>query len=219
MESADRGTLFLDEIGEVPQNLQVKLLRAIDGGGYTPIGSTETRYSDVRIIAATNQNLQSLADEGIVRQDFFFRIHIIPITLPPLRERKEDIPLLIYHFMRKMAGDPKKNIVIPESIMKKFQSHDWPGNVRELQNAVSRYVAFNTTEFCHDGAAGNGRDPESLETPLEGAGLNPLVLAYEKRIIETALSRTGGNISRASELLKIGRRSLQRKITRLQISI
>ncbi|MCG8633807.1 MAG: sigma 54-interacting transcriptional regulator [Desulfobacterales bacterium] len=218
-ESAHKGTLFLDEIGEIPLNLQVKLLRAIDGGGYTPIGSTKTKHSDVRIIAATNQNLKSLAEKGLVRQDFFFRIHIIPIYLPPLRERKEDIPLLIYHFIRKMSGSPEESIVIPDAIMKEFQSHDWPGNVRELQNAVSRYVAFRTTEFLQDpgnGTPGNAKAAEG-EAPIGETGLNALMISYEKRIIEEALDQSGGNITRAAEVLKIGRRSLQRKITRLNI--
>ncbi|MCG8685201.1 MAG: sigma 54-interacting transcriptional regulator [Desulfobacterales bacterium] len=220
-ESADKGTLFLDEIGEIPLNLQVKLLRAIEGGGYIPIGSTEAKQSNVRIIAATNQNLKLLSEKGLVRQDFFFRIHILPIYLPPLKERREDIPLLIYHFIQKMTGSSAENVVIPEVIMKKFQNYDWPGNVRELQNAVSRYVAFKTTEFIDDQDTQNLDTPQPSETntdTIEELGLNSLVMNYEKQIIEKALNHTKGNVSKSSELLKIGRRSLQRKITRLGIS-
>lgn len=216
-ESAAKGTLFLDEVGEIPQNLQVKLLRIIDGGGYTLVGSTQTRQSDVRIIAATNQDLKSMTQRGIMREDFFFRIHIVPIHLPPLKERKEDIPLLIYHFVQKMGG-PKKNIYIPDAIVKKFQEHDWPGNVRELQNAVSRYLAFNTIEFIktyHNENVAPEVQTDFGDTPLRETGLNHQVNTYEQQIIKKALLETKGNVSKAADLLKIGRRSLQRKISRL----
>lgn len=218
-ESADKGTLFLDEIGEIPLNLQVKLLRAIEGSGYTPIGSTRTKQSDVRIIAATNQDLTALTEKGIIREDFFFRVHIVPIYLPPLKEREEDIPLLIYHFTQKMGGSEKK-IFIPDAIVKKFQEHNWPGNVRELQNAVSRYLAFDTIEFTKklnkqtDPLVGQ---PDVEDASLGAIDLNNLVNSYEKQIIKKALVTTKGNISRAADLLKIGRRSLQRKITRLGV--
>ncbi len=218
-ESANKGTLFLDEIGEIPLNLQVKLLRAIEGSGYAPIGSTRTKQSDVRIIAATNQDLTALTEKGIIREDFFFRIHIVPIYLPPLKERKEDIPLLIYHFTQKMGG-PEKKIFIPDTIVKKFQEHNWPGNVRELQNAVSRYLAFDTIEFAE--ILNKQTDPLVEQPDVEDASLgeidlNNLVNSYEKQIIKKALFTTKGNISRAANLLKIGRRSLQRKITRLGV--
>jgi PAS domain S-box-containing protein len=218
-ESADKGTLFLDEIGEIPLNLQVKLLRAIEGSGYTPVGSTRTRQSDVRIIAATNQDLTALTEKGIIREDFFYRIHIVPVYLPPLKEREEDIPLLTYHFTQKMGG-PEKNIFIPDAIIKKFQKHSWPGNVRELQNAVSRYLAFNTIDFTEN--LSQQADPLVGQSDVEEASLgeidlNSWVNRYEKQLIKKALLATKGNISRAADLLKIGRRSLQRKITRLDI--
>lgn len=132
-----------------------------------------------------------------------------------MRDRKEDIPLLIYHFIKKMSAPDLKPPPIPDAIVEKFQSYDWPGNVRELQNAVSRYLAFKTTEFLDEKTglkAPNRRIDDHLEI-----GLNPLVTSYETRIIKKALEESSGNISNAAQRLKIGRRSLQRKITRLKI--
>lgn len=216
-ESADQGTLFLDEVAEIPMNLQVKLLRAIEGSGYTPVGSTQAKQSDVRIIAATNKDLKSMTEQGLIREDFFFRIHIVPIYLPPLKDRKDDIPLLIYHFVQKMGGADKK-VYIPDAIVQQFQAHDWPGNVRELQNAVSRYLAFDTVELSGTPEIEQGLSqglPEADMDPAREPDLNRLVSRYEKQIIQKALMETGGNISKAADLLNIGRRSLQRKIARL----
>ena len=141
LQSADKGTLFLDELGEIGPNLQAKLLRAIEGGGFTPVGGLEAETSDFRIIAATNQDLKQQVKKGLMREDFFYRIHIIPIHLPPLRERKEDIPLLIEHFMQNHPVS--KNIPkITVAVMEALTSYDWPGNVRELQNTLNRYVCL-----------------------------------------------------------------------------
>ncbi len=218
-ESADKGTLFLDEIGEIPINQQIKLLRAIEGNGFTPVGDTRIKTSDVRIIAATNRDLKQLVKDGIIREDFFYRIHIIPIQLPSLKERKEDIPLLVYHFTQKMGSAIEKK-VIPDHIIEKFQEHDWPGNVRELQNTISRYLAFDKVEYT-------GKIKKSLsntdktkyfeEEFQESKNLKELLDNYEKEIIQKILSRTDGNKSKAARLLAIDRRSLQRKIMRLNI--
>ena len=142
LDRADSGTLFLDELGEIGPNLQVKLLRVLEGGGYTPIGGNAVKKPDVRIIAATNQDLQAQVNRGIMREDFFYRIHIIPIQLPPLRERKEDIPLLIEHFMKQAGGENDQPVITGE-MLEAMVRHNWPGNVRELQNVLQRYRSLN----------------------------------------------------------------------------
>ncbi|WDP88490.1 MAG: sigma 54-interacting transcriptional regulator [Desulfobacter sp.] len=209
-QSAHKGTLFLDEIGEIPLKLQVKLLRVIEGYGFTPVGGTGSKQADVRIIAATNRDLKTMVAAGKIREDFYYRIHIIPIHLPPLRERKEDIPLLVYHFTRKMDM-PEHRRRIPDEAIEKFMTHEWPGNIRELQNTISRYLAFDQVEFAGTTAVpGAGNDTAAGET-----NLNAMLNAYERRIITTELSRTQGNKSQAAKALGIDRRSLHRKISRL----
>jgi transcriptional regulator with PAS, ATPase and Fis domain len=140
VDFANGGTLFLDEIGEISLSMQTKLLRVIEGGGFTPVGSTRVRSSNFRIIAATNRNLMNLIEKGSMREDFFYRIHIFPINLPPLRDRKDDLPLLIDHFLYLYKG--KENIPpLSEIEIEKLYEYDWPGNVRELQNVIIRYCA------------------------------------------------------------------------------
>ncbi len=138
LAAADDGTLFLDEIADLPLNLQVKLLRALEGKSYTPVGSNEVRTSNFRLISATNQNLSDLVKKKAMRADFFYRIHVLPIVLPPLRERREDIPLLVDDYARR-KGISKQ---LPKTVMQKLIKHCWPGNVRELQNTLENYWAF-----------------------------------------------------------------------------
>ncbi|MCP4553301.1 MAG: sigma-54-dependent Fis family transcriptional regulator, partial [Bacteroidetes bacterium] len=135
LEIADKGTIFLDEIGEINLNMQVKLLRAIDGDGFTPLGSNMPVKTDLRVISATNKDLDTLVKKGFMRSDFFYRINVVPIHLPPLRKRREDIPLLIYHFLKSFSRG-KSLPHIPPNIMNRLENYDWPGNVRELQNIV-----------------------------------------------------------------------------------
>jgi transcriptional regulator with PAS, ATPase and Fis domain len=132
LSAANGGTLFLDEVGEINANMQIKLLRAIDGGGFSPLGSNQIVKPDIRIIAATNRDLADKIHQGHFRSDFFYRIHVIPINLPSLRERREDIPLLIHHFLQ-LFGDDNKLQSIPETTMQAMQRYDWPGNVREFK--------------------------------------------------------------------------------------
>lgn len=142
LDMADKGVLFLDELGEIGSNLQVKLLRVLEGGGYTPVGGLEVRITNQRIIAATNRNLEDSVANGEMREDFFYRIHIVPIYLPPLRKRKEDIPLLIDHFM-KTADPANGHTDITGEMITMMIQHDWPGNIRELQNVLHRYKTLN----------------------------------------------------------------------------
>ncbi len=220
LESADGGTLFLDEVGEIPLNMQVKLLRAIEGGGFTPIGSTEAKKTDVRIIAATNRNLKDHVKNGRMREDFFYRIHIIPIHIPPLRQRKDDLTLLIYHFMQIFSGN-KKAAFIPEKIFKAMLDYDWPGNVRELQNAIHRYLTFKTMDFLDiyqqrpDASIGSAN--HTFPETSENRGLRNDLKEFEKNIILKTLKKHKGNRTQAAKSLGLERRSLQRKLKRFEI--
>ncbi|MBA4369334.1 MAG: hypothetical protein C0403_17045, partial [Desulfobacterium sp.] len=154
LDRADGGTLFLDEVGDINPGLQAKLLRALEGGGYSPIGSTVVKHSDFRILSATHKNLMNQIKEGNMREDFFYRIHIIPIHLPPLRERKDDIPLLVEHFL-KIYSHEKGLKQLSGQVMEELMQYDYPGNVRELQNIIQRYLAVKTIDFIYRNDTGS----------------------------------------------------------------
>jgi DNA-binding NtrC family response regulator len=191
--------------------MQVKLLRVIDSGEYIPLGSNVARRTDVRIIAATNKNLRDLVREGLIREDFFYRIHIIPIHLPPLRERKEDIPLLIDHFMR-LHGETDKNV--GRINMDRFLDHEWPGNVRELQNVIHRYISMKKLDF-----GGSRPSRKSLDLPemSSGTGLAEMMDACEKAIIKKTLDEWKWHRGKAAEILGINRKTLFMKIQKYGI--
>lgn len=220
LTAAQGGTLFLDEVGEVPPGMQVKLLRAIDGGGFTPLGSHQAVPTDIRIVAATNRDLQRLAATGRFRKDFYYRIHVVPISLPPLRDRREDIPLLIHHFLQ-LLSRPGQRQSIPDKIIQSMQAYHWPGNVRELQNAVQQYLALQDMDVI-------GNLPAQAETiaPDELAAqdmmasrstLNTAVKRFEKRYIEMLLHEHQWHRTRVASLLGVDRRTLFRKIKSLGI--
>ena len=221
LEGANGGYLFLDEVGEIPLNMQVKLLRVIDSGGFTPIGSTRIRHSDARIIAATNKNLRDLVKEGLIREDFFYRIHVVPVHLPPLRVRMDDLPLLVDHFMNTMS-DSGTDVIMPDHILKTMQNYHWPGNVRELQNAIQRYLTFNRFDITEENNLSNYNNPKCnlLSAPEidEKFRLSSALENYEKNILVKAMHQEQGNRTRAAMLLGIERRSLQRKLQRFQIA-
>jgi len=212
LEVADRGTLFLDEIGEIEMMLQPKLLRAIEGGGYTPVGGEILKRPDARIIAATNRDLQKMVADGRMRSDFYYRIHVIPIYLPPLRERTGDLPLLIDHIMADI--DPRRTRPISSAVMDRLMAYHWPGNVRELQNALRQYVALGNLELV----AMKPSRPAFLsaladEAPsLQDHDLQDMIQAYEKKIISLALQRHHWHRTRAAESLGINRRTLFKKM-------
>jgi two-component system, NtrC family, response regulator HydG len=206
LDLAAGGTLFLDEVGELTPNMQVKLLRAIEGGGYTPVGATEPRVRDFRIISAANTPLCDKVAGGAMREDFFYRIQVIQICLPPLRHRRQDIPLLVEHFLRLMT--PRFGEVrVPGRIMDLLMDHDWPGNVRELRNVLQRYATLGRLEFFST----------EVKLPETSAGDGPLNLPraigrLEQALISRALARAGGHRTRAAALLGISRRALFRKL-------
>ncbi len=205
LDIADGGTLFLDEVGELTVNMQVKLLRAIEGGGYRPVGSTDTLLADFRIISASNAALGDKVSNGEMRNDFFYRIQVIQIQLPPLRNRRQDIPLLVEHFLPKIKT-PSGSARIPGRTMDILMDYDWPGNVRELRNVLQRYASLGQLEFLSP-SPDAGVAPAATEFNLRGA-----VQQLEKSLISKALGQSGGNRTRAAALLGISRRALFRKI-------
>ncbi len=213
LDLANRGTLFLDEVGELGLNIQVKLLRAIEGGGYTPVGSVKIKQSDIRIIAATNRDLMEQVNRKAIRPDFFYRIHVLPVTLPPLRERKEDIPLLVEHFVA-LYRQEEGPLRLPEKVMEVLFGYDWPGNVRELQNVIQRYLTDKKLDFLSA--------TYSTETPAEssavamqsyeGGSLSTVLVAFEKQFIAETLKNQKWKKSKTAQLLGVSRKTLFRKM-------
>jgi transcriptional regulator with PAS, ATPase and Fis domain len=205
LDRADGGTLFLDEVSDLTVNMQAKLLRAIEGGGYHPVGGTESLSSDFRIISASNAFLSEKVATGRMRNDFFYRIQVIQIQLPPLRERKQDIPLLVEHFLRKFKA-PSGLTKVPGHIMDVLVEYDWPGNVRELRNVLQRYITLGHLEFLSPTA-------ESQVAPAAaGIDLRAAVQQLEKSLIKRALRQANGNRTQAAKRLGISRRALFRKL-------
>ncbi len=214
LAAANHGTLFMDEIGELGKIQQVKLLRAMEGGQYTPIGSSTAKKADLRIIAATNRNLEKELSKGNFRKDFFYRIHIIPIYMPALKDRKKDLPLLIQHFIQ-MFSDDKAIRMIPDHIVEKMVAYDWPGNVRELQNAVQQYLTLQKMEFIDIGQDESNRVKELDPTSHHFSSTETLtrrIQQVEKEIIIQCLEKNKWHKTKTAWELGIDRRSLFRKI-------
>jgi len=212
------GTLFLDEVGELSLNMQIKLLRAIEGGGYSPVGSNEVLYSDFRIVAASNLNLSEEVKKGRLRSDFFYRLYVIPIDIPPLRERKEDLALLADYFFSQMESSRHFD-ALPGKDIKKLYNYHWPGNVRELQNVLRRYITLNSLDFM---ALPNSEPPlipaEILSGVIDGCDssvdlpLTDAVGRFEKQLIRSVLEHSRWHREEAAKKLGISRRTLYRKM-------
>ena len=221
LELADGGTLFLDELGEMDLNIQAKLLRAIEGRGYTPVGGTKERKTDARIIAATNRDLKEEVRKGLMREDFYYRVHVIPIYLEPLRKRKEDIPLLIDHFLS-IHKYEKELHSLSGTIIDEMMGYDWPGNVRELENTLHRYATLKKLEFLKKG---NEKQKIASSSDIEEASNAvdlPLKLKSfkdetEKRYLIKLLEQYKWNKSVVAEMLGISRRHLYTKIKKYGI--
>ncbi|MGA2192231.1 MAG: sigma-54 dependent transcriptional regulator, partial [Nitrospirota bacterium] len=243
-EKAGGGTIFLDEIGDMDMNLQAKLLRALQEKEFERVGGTETIKTDVRIIAATHRDLGDAVAAGKFREDLFYRLNVVSLHLPPLRDRKEDIPALAEHFLEKMAqelGAPKKSLT-PKA-MKRLSEYDWPGNVRELENCIKRAVVLSSS---------NAVLPEDVEVLMKGDSdlkaaekmtmenllddrircflkktkklgksdiYDTVIALIEKPLISGALEETNYNQIRAADLLGINRNTLRKKITELRIPL
>jgi transcriptional regulator with PAS, ATPase and Fis domain len=196
--------------------MQVKLLRVLNDYTYTPVGSTTSRTADVRIIAATNRSLRDMVRVGKMREDFFHRLHVIAVDMPPLRQRKEDIPLLIAHFLTQSTPANQPPPTIPIEIVERFCAYDWPGNVRELHNALRRYLTTGEIELQTNPAANALRNLTTEMFPVHQT-FDEAIAAVEKHLIANALTQTGRNIAKTATLLHIPLRTLHRKIKAYQL--
>ncbi len=217
--AANGGTLFLDEITEIPQSVQVKLLRAIQEREIRRVGDTRDVKVDVRLIAASNRDVAKAVAGGVLREDLFYRLNVVPILLPPLRERREDIPLLVAHFVKKVSGELGKPVrgVSPEALTI-LESYHWPGNIRELENAIERALVLGSSDMLDvDALPPDLRHPRGVqdipvEIPDDGLDLEATLDQIQQRYIQMALARTGGVQTRAAELLRVSFRQLRYKL-------
>jgi serine/threonine-protein kinase PknK len=216
-ELADKGTLFLDEVGDMSPDMQKKLLRVLQEGEIRPVGGKSVRKVDVRIISASNKDLRKLVDAGEFREDLYYRLKVLTIRVPPLRQRKEDVPLLAEHFLRVHAPAGRRAKALGEGVLDRLVAYDWPGNVRELENEVKRMIALGEDVVGVDDLSEpvrRGGRPLAAAVAEDGPVQNlvELVERVERREIEKALEQAQGNKTRASDLLGISRFTLQRKL-------
>src|SRR5712691_5093361 len=234
LEQAHKGTLFLDEVGTMSTALQTKLLRVLQEREFERVGDSHTTKVDVRIIAATNGDLARMVAEGHFREDLFYRLNVIPVHLPPLRDRKEDIPLLVQHFLDKFRGEAasaktsdvapvfRPAITVSQDAMRHLMAYSWPGNVRQLENAIERAVAISAGRSQIDVTdlpveiqqAQEPALPSTVSLPEDGLDLDAFIAHVERELIERSLERTGGNKGRASKLLNLKRTTLVEKLKR-----
>ncbi|HEY4880021.1 MAG TPA: sigma-54 dependent transcriptional regulator [Candidatus Acidoferrales bacterium] len=218
MEIAGSGTLFLDEIGDMPIDMQAKLLRALQEKEVRPVGSTDRVPLAARIIAATNRDLDAAVRQGTFRQDLFFRLNVVQIKLPPLRERKSDIQALVISFLEKFSEANGKARTISEDAMSRLMAYDWPGNVRELENAIERAMALGSGPILHAGDLPTSLQYGAGERPPQNDELLPLE-EMERRAILRALREAGGDKLAAARILGIGKTTLYRKLKQYQSEI
>ena len=223
-ELADKGTIFFDEIGNVPIETQVKLLRVIQEREFMRLGGVDTIKVDVRIIAATNVDLKALTKDGRFREDLFYRLNVILVQLPSLRERKDDIPLLVQHFLDKFTEESRKlSMILTPDAMDRLMSYDWPGNIRELENVIERAVVL-----CGEREIGTDLIPDNVSAeppvnvpnvviPADGIHFREVITGHERKYIEAALEAAGGVQKRAAELLHIKATTLNEMIKRYEI--
>jgi DNA-binding NtrC family response regulator len=225
-EMAEKGTIFFDEIGNVPLDTQAKLLRVIQEREFMRLGGVDTIKVDVRIIAATNVNLKALMEAGKFREDLFYRLNVITVTVPPLRDRKDDIPLLVQHFLEKYGEESRKpGLVITPAALDRLGEYDWPGNVRELENTIERAVVLCTgrqidVDLIPDQVAAHP-PPETPEVviPPEGIHFREVIVGHEKKYVEAALEAAGGVQKKAAELLNINATTLHEMMKRYDIRV
>ena len=238
-EAAHDGTLFLDEISEMSLAMQVKLLRVLQERNLRPVGGTDEISVDVRVIAATNKDLAKMVTEGTFREDLYYRVSVIPIEVPPLRERREDVALLAAHFLKKYAPAAGKNIVrIAQSSLQDLCTYEWPGNVRQLENTIERAAALETSNELHlelpierpraraaaaganggsIGNNGNGLPAVPQYIPSDGVDLERYIASMERALIQSALRQCDGVQTRAAEMLKLSYRSFRHLLKKYDI--
>jgi two-component system response regulator PilR (NtrC family) len=216
-EAADKGTIFLDEIGEMSPTMQVKLLRVLQERKVRPVGAHEETSVDTRVIAATNRDLAAMVKQGSFREDLFYRVSVIPIELPPLRERREDIPELVEHFVQKFCRQTGRDLRVTERARELLTAYSWPGNVRELEHTIERAVALERADTIQPESLPQSVtnynpaavSPQESGLPEEGLNLVAHLEHLEKTYLLEALRRTGGNQTRAAEILHLSVRSLR----------
>lgn len=227
-ELADKGTMFLDEIGDVPPAIQVKLLRVLQEREFERLGGTRTLKVDVRLLAATNRDLRAALEQGTFREDLYYRLNVVPIDIPPLREHREDIPALVEHFIRRLAPESGKTITeITPAALKLLMDFHWPGNVRELENIIARAVALSTGTVIDVGdirldlyhprllADANASGDNSAPSPFPPNGMT--LEQYEDEIIREALRRSAGNKSQAARMLGLSRNTLRYRLSKMGV--
>jgi two-component system response regulator PilR (NtrC family) len=224
-ELADKGTIFFDEIGNIPLETQAKLLRVIQEREFMRLGGVETIKVDVRIVAATNVDLRRMVDEGRFREDLYYRLHVITVQLPALHDRKEDIPLLVQHFLEKYADENNKaGLELTPAALDLLMEYDWPGNVRELENVIERAVVLSSTrridvDLVPDHVRSTKRfQMPQFAIPPGGISLHSTIETFQRQIIESALEAAGGVQKRAAELLHIKPTTLNEMIKRQNIT-
>jgi DNA-binding NtrC family response regulator len=220
MAMAEGGTIFLDEVGELPVDLQAKMLRAIQEKEIRPVGSTKRVSINVRILAATNRDLEQAVMQGAFRRDLYFRLNVLSLRIPPLRERRQDIPLLIAHFMERMVRDSGQEKVLSDDALKCLLAYDWPGNVRELENCLERSYAFTSGPLIHSADLPReiAQSPVPESSKLCGSSIGNArsrivpIAELEKQTILSAIAELNGDKLRAARLLGIGKTTLYRKL-------
>jgi DNA-binding NtrC family response regulator len=224
-EQANRGTLFLDEVANMPLDLQVKLLRVLQDREFQRVGGTGPTKVDIRIIAATNVDLQECVRNGDFREDLYYRLNVIPIQIQPLRQRREDIPLLVTHFVKKFCNEQQLRVKqVSHEAIKRLLAFDWPGNVRQLENSVEMAVALSGDRGMLDvidfpvvsGASGEPTQFRNIDIPEDGVNFNTLISELERRLILQSLEITGGNKKRAANLLNLKRTTFVEKLKRME---
>jgi DNA-binding NtrC family response regulator len=222
-ELADKGTIFLDEIGDVPAATQVKLLRVLQEREFERLGGVKTLKVDVRVVAATNQDLRAALEQGTFREDLFYRLNVVPISIPPLREHKEDIPYLADYFIERFARDAGKSITgITAAAQKMLMEFHWPGNVRELENIIERAVALTTASVLDVADIRLDNAPPTATASAGGADApfppeGQTLEQFEDEIIKEALHRANGNKSQAARLLGLSRNALRYRLTKIGV--
>jgi transcriptional regulator with PAS, ATPase and Fis domain len=228
-EQAHKGTLFLDEIGTMSANLQAKLLRVLQEREFERLGESVPTRIDVRVIAATNSDLGRMVREGTFREDLYYRVNVIPVRLPPLRERREDIPLLVQHFLDRIGRDldpPRSGVSFSQQAVRQLMAYDWPGNVRQLENLVERALTLGAGRQQIDvdmlpdeiRAAATAAQSGFVTLPEDGFDLDAHLAGIERDLIDQSLERTGGNKRKAAQILGLKRTTLVEKLKRLQRS-
>jgi len=220
-EQSDGGTLFLDEIGEISPAVQVKLLRLLQEGEFQRVGGNQTLKADVRVISATNQDLGSKVKNGAFREDLYYRLNVVPIKIPPLRDRREDIPRLVEHFVQRFSKENRKSIEgVSREATDQLVKYDYPGNIRELENIVERAVVISRGPTLTVGDlpfGGRKPDDDNEETEGGGGALREALETLERRMVEKAMEEAGGNQSRAAESLGLSERMLRYKLKKYRL--